>query len=405
MRDPSLAPVRSASTRLDPPGDQGVLLGQPRPPRRDRRRLLPHGPERDPRRPRVVRPPARRSGIAGAGQRQPAKLADPSRAARPPRGASLPGERGRQGPLDQRRSGGESEGRAGGTRRATGRPRGAIHLRVRRELGRGGAAGMTVPSTVLLTGATGALGPPIVAEILRRRGTVIALVRPSREMPRLDIEPELGQLDVISGDLKRRDGALSVEDRRMLSGRVTHVLHLAAETRFSLDLPEALSGNLHATHVLLRLAQDFDRLQGFGFASTLYVAGTRTGDILEQELEETGFVNTYEQAKFETERALRARMKELPIAVYRMATLLGSRRTGEIRKPTAIHQAFRLHHRGLIPMIPGDPDQRVELLDTEHAAEAISRLLLETFNPGMTYHLTVGPDRAFTLAELIEETH
>lgn len=264
---------------------------------------------------------------------------------------------------------------------------------------------MTAPPTVLVTGATGSLGPTIVAEILRRGGMVIALVRPGREMPRLNIEPELGQLDVISGDLKRRDATLSVEDRRMLGGRVTHVLHLAAETRFSLELPEALSGNLHTTQVLLRLAQDLDRLQGFGFASTLYVAGTRTGDILEQDLAETGFVNTYEQAKFETERALRARMKELPIAVYRMATLLGSRQTGQIRKPTAIHQAFRLHHRGLVPMIPGDPDQRVELLDTEHAAEAICRLLLESFNPGMTYHLAAGPERAFTLAELIEETH
>jgi nucleoside-diphosphate-sugar epimerase len=257
--------------------------------------------------------------------------------------------------------------------------------------------------TVLVTGATGSLGPTILGEILRRGGSVIALVRPGREIPR--IETDAGRVEMIAGDLKRRDAALTLEERRALSSRATHVLHLAAETRFSLELPEALAGNLHTTQVLLRLAQDFDQLQAFGFASTLYVAGTRSGDILEEELEETGFVNTYEQAKFETERWLRARMSELPIAVYRMATLLGSRQTGEVRKPTAIHQAFRLHHRGLVPMIPGDPDQRVELLDAEHASEAMARLLLEAFSPGTTYHLTAGARHAFALAELVGETH
>jgi hypothetical protein len=88
-----------------------------------------------------------------------------------------------------------------------------------------------------------------------------------------------------------------------------------------------------------------------------------------------------------------------------VATLLGSSRTGEIRKPTAIHQALRLYHRGLVPMIPGDPAQPVEMLDVEHAAEAVARLLTEGFAAGTTYHLTAGPSRTLTLTELIDETH
>jgi nucleoside-diphosphate-sugar epimerase len=116
-------------------------------------------------------------------------------------------------------------------------------------------------------------------------------------------------------------------------------------------------------------------------------------------------VNTYERAKFEAERELRGRMADLPIAVFRIATLLGSARTGEVRKPTAIHQALRLYHSGLVSMVPGDPAQPVEMLDVEHAAVAVARLLTDRFDAGTTYHLTAGPSRRLTLAELIEETH
>jgi len=275
---------------------------------------------------------------------------------------------------------------------------------------------MTAHPTVLVTGATGTLGPAALPHLLRR-GSVVVVIRPGKVgaparldgllalVRREDPEAPADRLTVVAGDLARPGAALSLVDRRRLSRDVTHVLHLAADTRFSLPLSEALRANLDTTLELLRVVEGFDRLRAFGFASTLYVAGTRSGEIREDELADTTFVNTYERAKFEAEGTLRARMPGLPIAVYRVATLLGSARTGEVRKPTAIHQAMRLYHRGLVPMIPGDPSQAVELLDVEHAAEAVALLLVERFVSGTTYHLTPGAGSVFTLGELIEETH
>ena len=275
---------------------------------------------------------------------------------------------------------------------------------------------MSAGSNVLVTGATGSLGPAVLARLLRR-GAVVVLLRPgdSGAERRLDhlvdeVEAEdpdapVDRIAAVSGDLSVPGSGLAPEDRRGLAREVTHVLHLAADTRFTLPLPAARRANLDTTLELLRLVESFDVLRGFGFASTLYVAGTRTGEIREDDLADTEFVNTYERSKFEAERALRVRMADLPIAVFRVATLLGSARTGEIRKPTAIHQALRLYHRGLVPMIPGDPAQPVEMLDVEHAAEALARLLMDGFAPGTTYHVTSGPSRTFTLTELIEETH
>jgi thioester reductase-like protein len=273
---------------------------------------------------------------------------------------------------------------------------------------------MTAP-TVLVTGATGTLGPAVLSRLLHR-GSVVSLLRPRgggaqrvdallAAVRRDDPAAPLDRFSVVGGDVGLPEAGLRVDDRRRLSRDVTHVLHLAADTRFSLPLSEARRGNVQPTLELLRVVESFDRVEAFGFASTLYVAGTRTGEILEEDLVDTRFVNTYERAKFEAERALRARMTDLPIAVFRVATLLGSARTGEIRKPTAIHQALRLYHRGLVPMIPGDPKEPLELLDTEHAAEAVARLLVESFQAGSTYHVTAAPGAAYSLEELIDETH
>jgi nucleoside-diphosphate-sugar epimerase len=271
-------------------------------------------------------------------------------------------------------------------------------------------------STVLLTGATGTLGPALLSHLLHA-GSVVALLRPREEsarrrrdavlaaVQRVDPGAPVGRLGFVAGDLAVPGAGLGPDDLRRLARDVTHVLHLAGDSRFSLPLPEARRNNVHTTLELLRVVESFDRLRAFGFVSTLYVAGTRTGDIREQDLADTTFVNTYERAKFEAERALRARRTDLPISVFRVATLLGSARTGEVRKPTAIHQALRLYHRGLVPMIPGDPVQPLELLDVEHAAEAVARLLVERSAAGSTYHVTAGPGETFSLGELIEETH
>ena len=269
--------------------------------------------------------------------------------------------------------------------------------------------------SILVTGATGSLGPSAVARLLRR-DAVVVLLRPGetgaaarfealrRDVVRAGPEAPTDRLSFVTGDLAAADAGLAGDDRGALAEGVTHVLHLAAVTRFTLPLDDARAGNLETTLGALALAETLPRLEAMQVASTLYVAGTRTGTILEDDLVETAFVNSYEQAKHEAEREVRARMRDLPLTVARIATILGSSRTGEVRTPTALHQAIRLVHQGLVPMIPGDPSQTVEVLDVEHAAEAMAALLVDAFEPGATYHVAAGPERCFTLQGLFEES-
>ena len=269
--------------------------------------------------------------------------------------------------------------------------------------------------SVLVTGATGSLGPWVVARLLRR-GAVVVLIRPReaapasrfealrRDVAGVDPEAPVERLTFVAGDLAVPEAGLSADDRSALADGVTHLLHLAADTRFSLPLEDARAGNYATTIETLALAAKLPRLHAMQVASSLYVAGVRTGTILEKDLAQTDFVNSYEQAKFEAEAEVRARMQDLPLTVARVATILGSSVTGEVRVQTALHHALRLVHRGLVPMIPGEPSQTVELLDVEHAADAMAILLMDTFEPGATYHVTAGPERCFSLGDLLGET-
>ena len=217
-------------------------------------------------------------------------------------------------------------------------------------------------------------------------------------------ETDLGRLTLVDGDLARDDLGVTAGAYRKLTNEIRSILHGAAATRFSLPIETARAANVDTTRNVIGFARDCSHLERFGFLSTAYVAGVREGRILEGDLVPTEFVNTYEQTKHEAERDLRA-ATDLPIAIYRLSTVIGSSETGWVPKMGAIHRAVELAYRGLIPMVPGDADTSIDLIDLEYATGAVARLFSSAFTPGMTYHLVAGPDLTFTLEEFIEANH
>lgn len=190
-----------------------------------------------------------------------------------------------------------------------------------------------------------------------------------------------------------------------LARTVTHFLHAAASTRFDLPLAEARRVNVGGTARVIDLARRCDHLERFGFVSTAYVAGRRTGIITERERRhDAGFVNTYEQSKYEAEALLDAAWATLPIAVYRPSTVLGDSRTGRVGHFTAPHHALRVMHLGLAGMLPGDPADRVDLVPADHVAETLARLFIDGFAPGQVFHLTAPVAKSYTLAEIVAES-
>src|SRR3989344_9303025 len=159
-----------------------------------------------------------------------------------------------------------------------------------------------VNPVVLVTGGTGSFGKLMVEKLDDRK---IKFILISRKGP-------------VKADLGLKYFGWKKDEYDTLAKSVTHILHAAATTRFTHSLDEARKMNVEMTRNILELGRKCPNLRGFGHVSTAFVAGKRVGRILESELEhECGFVNTYEQSKYETEIMLNEYARELPVTIFR----------------------------------------------------------------------------------------
>jgi nucleoside-diphosphate-sugar epimerase len=271
--------------------------------------------------------------------------------------------------------------------------------------------------TVLLTGATGTIGRDLVALLLQRTDADLVLLihkngaelDPASLLERvLSMRPradDVSRVTVLHGDITRADLGLNEETCAHLRRRLTHILHAAASTRFDLPLEQAWLINVTGTQNVASLGLQCSALRQFGFLSTIFVSGKRTGSI-----EETppstgaGFVNTYEQSKCHAELALWASAEKLPVAVYRLSTVIGHSRTGHVHQFAAPHQAARIMHLGLGAMVPGRPDYKVDLVSSDYSALCIFELFWRNFSANRTFQLAHG-EGSLTLQEVIEANY
>ena len=265
---------------------------------------------------------------------------------------------------------------------------------------------MLIGARVLLTGATGRLGRCVVAELARADCDLVLVVRASsqdaaRERIRQAVPHGVsaGQLTVVCGDVTVPGFGLGVREQRRLRASVDAILHAAASTSFSLPLEEARATNVAATRNVLDFAERTPRLRRLAHVSTAFVAGRRTGRMLERELEhDHGFLNSYQQSKHEAELLVASRRDSLPLVVFRPSIVLDG--PGSTQRRSAFRFAFELVRRGLMQALPGSGATPVDLVTEADAARAIARLLFATDVDG-TYHVA-GGDLAPRLGEIVD---
>lgn len=269
---------------------------------------------------------------------------------------------------------------------------------------------MSSERVLLLTGATGLVGGEVakrytesgvkVYALVRARSDAAAAARLAERLPDAQSRPI-----ALAGDLTAPRLGLSETTWNRLASEVTDILHAATDIHFGRPLEEAWTVNVGGTERVLDLASAAPRLRQLGHVSTVHIAGRRIGVIRETELEHAaGWVNTYEQTKYEAERLLQTRMAELPIAIYRMSSVVGDSRTGEVRQFNFLHQLLRLVWSGLVPALPADPHGPVDLIASDWVADALVGLFEQRFRPGETLHLCAGPANSYSLAEIMDAT-
>lgn len=255
--------------------------------------------------------------------------------------------------------------------------------------------------TILVTGGTGTLGRALVARLVRdNAGSVVVLSR------RADAPAALPGARVVTGDIRAgRTLGLTPDVHRELTTFVTDILHCAAETTFNRPLDEARATNVDGTRAVLEFARECSRLERMACFSTVFVAGRTTGCFGEADVGGLdGFVNTYEQSKAETEALVRDGMSSLPIALYRLSTIIGNSTTGEVTGYNAVHHALRLLYQGLAPMVPGREGTLVDFIPVDFAANAAHHLFERAFEAGKTYHICAGAEASASLGSLLDAT-
>lgn len=261
---------------------------------------------------------------------------------------------------------------------------------------------------LLLTGATGMVGREVLARAVLddRFDRILCLIRPTADQTAAQrlksLRDRMGiasgrRVTAVPGDVT--EPMLGLGSRRLAA--ITHVTHCAATVSFDHPLAEARKINVGGTRAVLDAADRMPKLERIDAVSTCYVAGKRTGTILERELEHSsGFHNTYEQTKYECELLLRAAMPKLPIAVHRPSIVVGDSRTGRTGAWKVLYWPLKVIARGWLPIIPYDPDSRLDIVPVDFVADAVMALSRDPAAIGGTFHLAAGPKRDTTTGEL-----
>jgi len=272
--------------------------------------------------------------------------------------------------------------------------------------------------TTFLTGATGFVGQAVLARLLERTdSTVHALVRAQSQedadarmrgvLAALydDVGRYADRVHAVPGDLVEPELGQSPGARERLAADVDEIVHCGASVAFDLSLRASRAINVGGTARVLGLAEacvQAGGLRRMTYVSTAYVAGNRSGEVGEDELDTgQGFRNAYEQSKHEAETMVRAHQAKLPITIARPSIVVGERGTGWTSSFNVIYGPLRAFGAGAYPVLPGRRSAIVDVVTVDYVADAILALTAAPEAEGGTYHVVAG-DEASTLGELGE---
>ena len=247
-----------------------------------------------------------------------------------------------------------------------------------------------------LTGVPGFLGTRLLRALAAAEpeSTVLLLVQPKFEdrTRRLLADLDLAdRAEVLPGDITEPDLALG-NQYNAVAAQVTQAVHLAAV--YDLTVPREIGWqvNVKGTRHVLDLLAESPRLERFGYVSSAYVSGRRTGTIYEDELvHDAGFKNFYEETKYHAEVLVQDRMAEIPTLIFRPSIVVGDSETGETDKfdgPYFVLNALRTLPRYTLMARVGAGTEPVNLAPVDFVIDAMVHLLGTEGHEGTVFHLT-----------------
>lgn len=247
-----------------------------------------------------------------------------------------------------------------------------------------------------VTGATGFIGRYLVANLLRRKGTIHVLVRKDSQKKFDAIAKKMGwdpkRINVLHGDMASARCGLTAAQVRALKGKVKHFFHLAAIYDLDASAEAQRVANVEGTQNALDLAAAIEA-GCFHHASSIAAAGLYPGIFREDMFDEAeGLDDPYLRTKHESERLVREETR-IKWRIYRPGMVVGHSQTGEMDKIDGPYYFFTLIKKlreMLPPWMPtlGIEGGRVNIVPVDFVADAMDHIAHKPRLDGHTFHLT-----------------
>jgi nucleoside-diphosphate-sugar epimerase len=261
---------------------------------------------------------------------------------------------------------------------------------------------------IFLTGSTGYIGAHVAANLLRDHGAALNVLVRARDVS--EAEGRLWQglqlhLDfpqfyeflqtrvrVFRGDLTEPGFGLGRDEYDRLVHTSDSVIHCAASLNRKSE-KDCLNVNLRGTLEVLTLARHAEHYHGlrrFSQVSTVAVAGKRQNEVVSEDWSidwERSDYDPYARTKKFCEHMMRVLLPETPKTIFRPSIVLGDSRYAETTQFEMV-KAF-VFLAGL-PVLPFRPNDKIDIVNVDFVAEAITTLHQKEHPEHDTYHLSSG---------------
>ncbi|MGA7574296.1 MAG: SDR family oxidoreductase [Terriglobales bacterium] len=261
---------------------------------------------------------------------------------------------------------------------------------------------------IFLTGGTGYIGAHVAANLLQQHDATLNLLVRGRD-PR-DAELRLWQalqlhlsfpkfyeylqakIRIFRGDLTSPKFGLEAGDYDRLVHTTDSVIHCAASLNRKSE-KSCLNVNLRGTLEVVQLARQthhYHGLQRFSNVSTVAVAGKRSHEVvLEDQSIEWGRsdYDPYARTKKFCEHMVRELLPDVPLTIFRPSIVLGDSRYPQTTQFDMVRSFVFL--AGL-PVLPFRPQDKIDIVNVDFVADAISTLHMKANPEHDTYHLSSG---------------
>jgi thioester reductase-like protein len=272
---------------------------------------------------------------------------------------------------------------------------------------------MSFRETVFLTGFPGFIAGRLVKRLAQAGARFILLVQPAllararEEINQIaeDTGAAIENFSIVEGDITKPDLGLATNEVERARGETSTVFHLAAIYDLAVERTIAQRVNVQGTQHVNDFVKSVKDLRRYHYVSTCYVAGRRSGLIMESELaHNAGFRNHYEESKYLAEVSVNALKTELPVTIHRPAVVCGDSRTGETAKYDGIY--YLIHYLRMWPgaltlLNIGNREVRLNLVPIDFVIEAMVMLAQDDRAAGAT--VQIADPAPLTTEQLFDE--